>query len=546
MGFPWRNSGGFGSFGHKREAGLDGRSSLVERAGPARNLGINGGSWHVTRSMEQGHGAVPRRAREKRGERVALLDSVSSDDPWLRPIVEQMLRDHEAAGSFLNESPLQFFAANASSGAAAAGQRFGRYELVAPLERGGMGEVWAANDMELERRVALKFLAPEAALGRAVERLRREARTISALNHPNIVTVHEVIPREEAPIIVLELVDGNSLREICSTPQPFPKLIQIAFQIAQALAAAHAHGIVHRDVKPENILLRRDGYVKVLDFGLARHFEAATLPASGTLPGATLPGGTLRYMSPEQARSEPLTPATGIFSFGLVLYELVTGRHAFPRDSASETVRAILTNEPVAPPSVNPLIPRQLDSLILSMLAHRPSARPSAEHVAHRLSEFQRSLEMPAIPEKRLARRGMLIAALLLLALSSAATWLWRYHAAGKKPPVFYQVTTFAPESRATAQSLKTGNGRLIPTSMAFSSVRTRIVSRAPCVLLRISLWMGWHGSRIARSYWRADFPFLQTFLPSGPLAYRRAAAPASHTGRRRHTLAGRNAYRIH
>src|SRR5260370_33541239 len=172
-----------------------------------------------------------------------------------------------------------------------------------------MGEVWVAHDPELDRLVALKFLAPEAAFGRAAERLTREARAASALNHPNIVTVHEVIRHEETPIIVMELVEGTPLRAIVGSPQPVERVVHLGLQIAQALATAHAHEIIHRDIKPENILVRRDGYIKVVDFGLARQFGSEALSSS-----VGLQGGTLRYMSPDQARGEQHSPASDIFS----------------------------------------------------------------------------------------------------------------------------------------------------------------------------------------------------------------------------------------
>lgn len=403
------------------------------------------------------------------GERVALLDSVSSDDPSLRLVLEQMLRDHEAGGSFLNDSPLQCLTPRKiPPSAAAAGKKFGRYEVIAPIGRGGMGEVWVAQDTELDRRVALKFLHHEAVRGRAVERLTREARTVSALNHPNIVTVHEVIAHEEAPIIVMELVDGNSLRELCGTPQPVDDLIHVGLQIARALAAAHAHGIIHRDIKPENILLRRDGYVKVLDFGLARHVAGDTLRFSGNdlQGGGTLPAGTLRYMSPEQARGESLSPASDLFSFGLVLYELAAGQHAFPRDSPGEAMQAILTQQAIAPSLVNSLMPRGLDSLILSMLATDPGARPSAEDAARTLNTLQglaTSSSLSALHSAdsvRSARWGkwitagrFLLLAVLLLA-GGVLTWFWRHHGAIEKQPAFYQVTTLVPENRATAAAI--------------------------------------------------------------------------------------------
>lgn len=397
-------------------------------------------------------------AREKSGaDRVALLDSASSDDPSLRPLVEQMLREHDVAGSFMNESPLcSLLAGKHASTTAGSGTRFGRYELLTLIGRGGMGQVWAAQDSELDRQVALKFLTPEAAFGRAVERLRREAKTVSALNHPNIVTVHEVIAYDGAPIIVMELVDGHSLREMSGTAQPVNQWVDIALQIARALTAAHAGGIIHGDIKPENILLRRDGYVKVLDFGLARSYEPGESAVSSRhLPGATLPGGTLRYMSPEQARGESLSPATDIFSFGLVLFELATGQHAFQRDSPAEAIEAILTEQAPSPSSKNSLVPPCLDSLILSMLAHNPAARPSAEKVAEMLSDMQRLSEKSDLPnlKSRLTHRKWVAVGLLTLA-TGLATWFWGVNRTGKKEPAFYQVTTLVPENRATAAAI--------------------------------------------------------------------------------------------
>ena len=307
------------------------------------------------------------------------------------PVVEQMLRDDEATGSFLNESPLRAFAVAAESGQNTVsdvrvipGLKFGHYEIVAPIGRGGMGEVWMGRDPELDRPVALKFLVPEAAFGGATDRLTREARAASALNHPNIVTVHEVIRHEETSIIVMELVEGTGLRSICAAPQPLDRVLSLGLQIARALAAAHAHGIVHRDVKPENILVREDGYVKVLDFGLARRTESEEITSAPIMSG-----GTLRYMSPEQARGESISPASDVFSFGLVLYELATGRHAFPSDSPVGAVCAMLTNEPLAPSEVNPLVPPRLDLLILGMVARDAPVRPSAEEVAQTLNGLQ-------------------------------------------------------------------------------------------------------------------------------------------------------------
>lgn len=464
------------------------------------------------------------------GERVALLDSVSSDDPSLRLVLEQMLRDHEAGGSFLNDSPLQCLTpGKIPPSAAAAGKKFGRYEVIAPIGRGGMGEVWVAQDTELDRRVALKFLHHEVVGGRAVERLRREARTVSALNHPNIVTVHEVIAHEEAAIIVMELVDGNSLRELCGTPQPVDDLIHIGLQIARALAAAHAHGIIHRDIKPENILLRRDGYLKVLDFGLARHVAADTLRFSGNdlQGGGTLPAGTLRYMSPEQARGESLSPASDVFSFGLVLYELAAGRHAFPRDSAGEAMQAILIEQAIAPSFVNSRMPPGLDSLILSMLAADPGARPSAEDVARTLKNLEAlatssSLSALASADRiRSARWGKWITAgrflrlAVLLLAGGILAWLWRHHGAIEKQPAFRQITTLVPENRATAAAISPDGKQaayanadgIFVRSMQNGDTRT-LPAPADYVVDRLA-WFADNGRLVASGFSR------ETYIPS-------------------------------
>src|SRR5262245_36590128 len=185
----------------------------------------------------------------------------------------------------------------------------GHFLISGRLGRGGMGEVYLARDTQLGRSVALKFLAPEVTGVRsAVQKLIREARAASALNHPNIVTIHEVIQSQSRVGIVMELVEGRALRELCGTPLPVRDVVRIGRQVAGALAAAHSLIIVHSDIKPENVILRPDGCVKVLDFGLAR-LPAAAGESSGWTSQSGLAVGSLRYMSPEQARAERLTGA---------------------------------------------------------------------------------------------------------------------------------------------------------------------------------------------------------------------------------------------
>lgn len=266
------------------------------------------------------------------------------------------------------------------------GSRIGRYLVLGHLGRGGMGDVYTGRDTELGRLVALKFLAP-AALGveSSVRRFIREAKSASAINHPNIVTIHEVIQVESTLAIVMEFVDGTALRKLCAVPLPIDQVVAFAEQIAQALTAAHAAGIIHRDVKPENIMVRPDGYIKLLDFGLAHQLSFGQ-PGTGS---GTL-NGTWRYMSPEQARGEQLAAQSDMFSFGLVLYEMCTGSHPFAADSPLETLHAIGARPAERPARLNPFVPEKLELLLLAMLAKNAAERPSAAEVARELRQFHR------------------------------------------------------------------------------------------------------------------------------------------------------------
>lgn len=277
----------------------------------------------------------------------------------------------------------------------AVGHRLGRYQITRVLGQGGTGDVYAAEDTELHRAVAIKVLRtsggglnPEA----RAEDSFREARAASALNHPNIVTVHEVTREGPTMAIVMELVSGAVLRSLCGNPQPAGKVAQLGQQIAAALDAAHAAGLVHRDVKPENIVIREDGLVKVLDFGLARDFEGAAV----TRPDA-IPVGTWRYMSPEQIRSEKVGPASDIYALGLVLYEMVAGAHPFARTSALDTMLAIVssTEAPRLTGGVTPGGHTELETLIARMLCPDPALRPSAAQVAATLNAVERRSAEP-------------------------------------------------------------------------------------------------------------------------------------------------------
>jgi predicted ATPase len=289
-------------------------------------------------------------------------------------------------------------------GSVAIGQSISHYRILEKLGGGGMGVVFKAHDTRLGRSVALKFLPPEYAQDpQRLERFQREARTASALNHPHICTIHDMDEYQGQPFLVMELIEGQTLRALARQRLALPALVPLVGQVAKALAAAHAVGIVHRDIKPANIMVRDDGYAKVVDFGLARTLPSGAAPpevAEVTDPGTLL--GTVRYMSPEQARAEAAGSASDVFSLGIVLYELATGRHPFPADSQVGVLHAILAQPPLRPALHNPEIPAPLEALIQRMLEKDARLRPTAAEADAALAELTGKaaglLAGPAIP----------------------------------------------------------------------------------------------------------------------------------------------------
>ena len=274
------------------------------------------------------------------------------------------------------------------------------YRVVSEIGSGGMGVVYRADDLKLGRAVALKFISAELAHDeQAVKRLRAEARSASALNHPNICTIYDIDEHEGHPFIVMELMKGVSLRDrLASGPLKTHQLVDIGIECADALHGAHQAGIVHRDIKPANIFLTETGHVKLLDFGIAKLSELATADTTtggdrhSTAAGMTV--GTVAYMSPEQVTGEQLDARTDLFSLGVVLYECATGRHPFPGKTSGAIAAAIINQPPPAPATVNPDLPLRLQEVINNCLEKDRELRyQSAADLRADLRRLRRDLE---------------------------------------------------------------------------------------------------------------------------------------------------------
>ncbi len=339
----------------------------------------------------------------------------------------------------------------------AAGSRLGPYEILAPLGAGGMGEVYRARDTRLSREVAIKVLPAELASDASrLKRFEKEARSASALNHPNIVTIYDIGSEGGVSYIAMERVEGATLRELLvGGALPMRRLFQIAPQIAEGLSKAHEAGIVHRDLKPENVMVTKDGLVKILDFGLAKlssrmsgSGEGSELPTmTGTTPGVVV--GTVGYMSPEQASGMQLDFRSDQFSLGSILYEMTTGRRAFQKKTAIDTLAAILNEEPEAIAKINPQAPAPLRWIVERCLSKEPENRYAATRdLARELSVVRDHLSeavsgpaaIAAVPRsKKRLRVGALVASSIVAGVL-AGKLLWKTPA---QPPPSYQRLTF-------------------------------------------------------------------------------------------------------
>jgi serine/threonine protein kinase len=353
--------------------------------------------------------------RYEPGERRRFLEQACSDGGELIEEVVSLLASHEEAGSFIAGDAIEDAAHLLIDGAAEphCGRFISHYQLLSLLGRGGMGEVYLASDTRLGREVALKLLSVEfAGDAEYMKRFEREARIASALNHPNILTIYETGRDDEALFISMEFVKGQTLRRrLGDGPINPAEAVEIAVQIASALEAAHGAGIVHRDIKPENLMLRPDGYVKVLDFGLAKPIgiapdqsNGAAAPTRGsyeTTPGMLI--GTFRYMSPEQARGQSVDHRTDLWSLGEVFYEMLAGCAPFGGETPSDIIAAILTREP--PLLVEPDKPELRNVITRALAKDRNRRYQSAQEMLRDLRELKRKLEGRSGAEAAIAGR---------------------------------------------------------------------------------------------------------------------------------------------
>ena len=343
-------------------------------------------------------------------ERSAFLSQACAGDPALRSEVESLISSHDQAGDSIQAMAAEAATEMLENDQAIAGRQIGHYQVLNRIGRGGMGEVFLAQDTRLGRKVALKLLRSD--FTRNEERLRRfrqEAHAASALNHPNILTIHEIGQEASLLFIATEYVEGETLREsISRTRMALGQMLDLAVQVASALTAAHNAGIIHRDIKPENIMVRTDGYVKVLDFGLAKlsdpkpaHSAGPTLVKVETEPGVVM--GTFSYMSPEQARGQAVDARTDIWSLGVMIYEMATGRQPFEGETASDVMSLILQKEPMPLVHSWPEVPGELERIVRKALRKDKEERyQTVKDLLIDLKNLRKELELEAEMERSL------------------------------------------------------------------------------------------------------------------------------------------------
>lgn len=403
-------------------------------------------------------------------ERSAYLDQVCTE-PSVRQEVESLIAAHAQTKTL--------FPAGAAAGPTglAPGVTLGTYEIVALLGAGGMGTVYQAKDTRLRRQVALKILPPSFADSDALVRFRREAEMLASLSHPNIVTVYEIGREREISYISMELVEGKVLSDVLRARRmSMEDVLDIATQIVQGLVVAHRARVVHRDLKPKNIMIRRDGLVKILDFGLSKltpDFERSLLDQTTALTAPNAILGTVDYMSPQQAAGLPVDFRSDQFSFGSVAYEMATGKQPFRRKTAAQTLAAIIEDEPTPVRSLNPHVTPAWDAIIRRCLRKDPAQRyASTDDLAGELR--QQREQVP--PRRQLIRRSWTLAAVIVFTclLAAGGTWTVASHFRERIRMWPLSVHTEATKQLAVLPFTNIGND---PANQAFCDGLVQILS---------------------------------------------------------------------
>src|SRR5687767_11801584 len=346
-------------------------------------------------------------------DRQKFINDACGEDRSLLGEVESLLSSHDSAEGFM-ESPAVARVADmieVESKKLEAGKCFGHYEIIKQIGEGGMGEVYLAKDKKLDRKVAIKILNEEFSQDESnLQRFVSEAKAASALNHPNILTIYEFGEAEDARFIVSEYIEGKTLREIIrESRMRLPDILDISIQITGALSAAHKVHLVHRDIKPENIMVRPDGYVKVLDFGLAKlveqknksilSLEEPTVRQNLAAKGVIV--GTVNYMSPEQAKGERVDERTDIFSLGVLIYEMLAGKPPFAGGNAIETLGSVLNKDPVPLSRQTPEVPHEIERIVNKALRKdREERYQTAKDLLIDLKDVRRDLEFQSKSER--------------------------------------------------------------------------------------------------------------------------------------------------
>jgi len=383
--------------------------------------GLQAGQWERIREILDCALQLPEE------QRPAYLAEAYAGDPALRSEVDSLIAA-SARSAFLDRDLLPSLTPTLNMTVAPAGRTIGNYQVVGRIGQGGMGIVFKAVDSRLGRTVALKVISHSSGAGEEKRRFFREAKAASALNHPNIVTIYEYDSVDEVDFIAMEYIRGTTLHALLAEHRPLLEtLLDYAVQAARAVAAAHAAGVVHRDLKTKNIMVTTDGAgngtVKVLDFGLAKQ---AGVGIGDTQSGAVL--GTPAYMSPEQAKGEPVDYRSDIFSFGVILYEIACGQRPFGGPDLPSTLYAVVNKIPPAPGQLNPALPKPLAALIAHCLTKNPEERPQSMDVvcaelAASLDQLKGSKPQP----RQMPRRSILIGGGIAVVVAAVAgIWLPR------------------------------------------------------------------------------------------------------------------------